>query len=110
MANNIHKYHSFKRAVIARLDRILEILTEDEVIMTSIDDSIAKIAADMTAQTTIVDSLKPFIQGLFAQIVTTVPQLTAEQMKALSDIQAAIEKNSANISDAMVSNVPPLAP
>lgn len=78
--------------------------------MTAIDDAIAKIATDMTAQTTIIDSLKPFIQGLFAQIITTVPQLTAEQMKALADIQAAIEKNSADISAAMVSNVPPLAP
>lgn len=74
--------------------------------MSVLDDDLATITADMNSQATVVDSLKPFIQGLFDQIAKSVPSLTAEQTAALAMIKTAVEASNAKIAAAMVSTPP----
>lgn len=74
-------------------------------IMSTLDDDIAAIAA----QTTAVDSLATFIQGLQAQIAA-LPGLTAAQQAQVDAIFASVSANTAAITSAMAANVPPPAP
>ena len=103
--------YNFKAEVLGRLDLIVaacqQIISnqqaaaiQEKTDMSTIDDELAAITADMTTQTTVVDSLKPFIQGLFDQIAALVPALTPAQQTALDAIKTAIEANTPAISKA----------
>lgn len=100
--------------MLGRLDLILAnqqaAATQEKTDMAALDDALAKITADMTAQNTVVASLGPFIQGLFAQIANLVPNLTPAQTASLTSIQTSVEANNAAIAAAMVANTPAAPP
>lgn len=106
----IGEFREFKANVLSRLDLILvnqrlsaRLRKED---MAELDDALAMISEKMSAQTTVIGSLMPFIQGLFDQIKNTVPALTPEQRAALTTIQTGVEANTAQIAADMVTNTP----
>lgn len=108
-----HPYN-FEAEVLGRLDLILEnqqaAAIQEKNEMSALDDALAAITTDMTAQTTVIASLKPFIQGLFDQIAAMVPNLTPAQTAALNALKASVDTNNAAIAAAMVANTPPPPP
>lgn len=72
--------------------------------MAELDEMLAMISEKMNAQTTVVDSFKPFIQGLFDQIKNTVPMLTPEQRAVLTTIQTGVEANTDKLAADMLAN------
>lgn len=106
----ITEFREFKANVLSRLDLILVnqrlSARQRKLDMAELDDALAMISERMTAQTTVVASLMPFIQGLFDQIKNMVPALTPDQRAALTTIQTAVEANTAQIAADMVANTP----
>lgn len=102
----------FRAKVLEALEKLVQNQqssnTKVNHLMTQIDDFITKMTDDMTAQTTVVASLKPFIQGLFDQIKGTL-NLTPDQLAKLASMQTAVEANNAEIAAAMVAPAPPPA-
>lgn len=89
-------------ALAARLIDIgQQIIQKENQIMSTLQDDVDAIAA----QTTAIDSLVVFIQGLKDQIAA-LPNLTAAQQAQIDDIFAGVTKNSAAITAAMSANVP----
>jgi hypothetical protein len=101
--------YNFEAEVLGRLDLIIAnqkaAAIQETKFMTALDDELATMTADMATQTTVVASLKPFIQGLFNQIAAI--GLTPAQQTQLDAIKASIEANTPAISAAMVANTTP---
>lgn len=93
--------------MLARLDLIIAYqkasINQETLDMATIDDAIATMTTEIEAQTTLVASLGPFIQGLFDQIAGTL-SLTPAQIAALQDLQTKFEANDAAIAAAMVAH------
>jgi hypothetical protein len=89
-------------AVLTQLVNVgQQILAKETLLMSTLDDDIAAIAA----QTTAVASLTTFIQGLQAQIAAL--GLTPAQQAQVDAIFTNVTANTAAISAAMVANVVP---
>lgn len=104
----IGEFREFKANALSRLDLILVnqrlSRAQGKLNMAELDEMLAMISEKMNAQTTVVDSFKPFIQGLFDQIKNTVPMLTPEQRAVLTTIQTGVEANTDKLAADMLAN------
>lgn len=98
-------YYGFKSEVLCRLDKIIalqEALRQQGVQeMATLTEVVDKVAAE----TTLVNSLKVFVQGLKDQIAA-LPNITPEQQAQIDGIFSSVDANSHVIADAMAANTP----
>src|SRR5450631_3159283 len=99
----------FDREALNAVERLVSLLSQiskkETLLMSTLDEDIAAIAA----QTTAIGSLTTFITGLEAQIAA-LPGLTPAQQAAIDKIFTDVNANNAAIAAAMVVNVPPPPP
>ena len=67
---------------------------------TTLDTFVSDMTTKMSAMEAGIASLRPFVEGLFAQIAT-IPGLTPEQVAALDAIEAKVDADAAAIAAAM---------
>lgn len=80
--------------------------------MSLLDDKIAVLTTDVTAETTVVDSAVTLINGipkLIADAVETAlaAGATPAQLQAITDVQTTIEKKSSELAAAVAANTKP---
>jgi septum formation topological specificity factor MinE len=97
-------YYGFKAEVLARLDIIIanqvSLLKQGVLIVSTLQDDIAAIAA----QTTAVDSLTVFVKGLQDKIAA-IPGITPEMQAQIDAVFTSVTANTQKITDAMAVNV-----
>lgn len=101
-------YYGFKSEVLARLDKIIALQEASSKQGTFIMATLNEVVDKVAAETTLVNSLKVFVQGLKDQIAA-LPSLSAEQQAQIDGIFAHVSDNSSIIADAMSANTPPTA-
>ena len=83
--------------------------------MAALDDAIAKLQADVTAEATVEQSAITLLNGIPKLIADAVSAALAQgatpaQLKALTDLSASIEANTTGLSAAVTANTPAAPP
>lgn len=96
-----HHYHHGNSATEQKLDFIIKLLKKETEIIMSNADQLAKLQADVTAETTVNQSAITLLQGLKAQLDAAGTDPTA-----LAALSASLEANTQALSDAVTANTP----
>lgn len=83
--------------------------------MSQLDDKIAALQAEITNETTVVNSAIALINGISGQIAAAVAAAlaagaTPAELQALTDLQTALASNDAALAAAVSANTPPPPP
>ena len=108
---HVHLHVEPDREVLARLDVLSQKLglMETKIMATQADiaAALAKVQADVAAETTLDASILTFIQGLQAQIAALAAQTTdTTTADALNALAAQMESNAAPLAAAITTNTP----
>lgn len=98
MITHHHHYYHDESAIEQKLDRILQLLTQNQEIIMA---DLSQLTADVTADTNAVTSAVTLINGLAAQI--TAAGTDPVKLKALTD---QLEANNAALAAAITANTP----
>jgi len=99
----LHRKIDLLTAKVADLRSEVESLTKSmEIKMAALDDAIAKLQADVTAEGVAIGSVVTFLQSLQAQVTTLTQELSAAgvsdaQLSGLSALAATIEQQTAQL-------------
>jgi hypothetical protein len=83
--------------------------------MSEMDDRLAELQADVTAESGAVDSAVTLIEGISQQIADAVAAAqaagaTPQQLQVLSDLDAAVKAKTQSLADAVAANTNPPSP
>lgn len=99
-------YYGFKSEVLSRLDKIIALqeasARQGKMEMATLQEIVDKVAEE----TTMVNSLKVFVQGLRDQL-GSMPNVTPAMQAQIDGIFASVDSNTHMIADALVANTPP---
>jgi hypothetical protein len=108
MSDGNEPHHSYRRWL---LEPILERLDSLEAHLAQIDDEIATLQADVTAEGTTIDSAVTLISGISAQISAAVAAATAAgatpaQLQAMTDLDTAVKAKTQALASAVTAAAP----
>ena len=103
------------QAIGQQLVDTLAALNRLETHMTAMDDEIAALQADVTAEGTVIDSAVTMIEGFSAQLAAAVAAASAAgatptQLQALTDLDTAIKAKAGELSAAVAAGTTPPPP
>ena len=98
-----------------KLQALLNFAQQELQEMSQLDDNIAQLQQTVSADTTVVQSAVSLINGIAQQIADAIAAAmaagaSADELKALTDLQTAVQTNTQQLADAVQANTPAAPP